>query len=83
MSARIVAVADVFDALTHERPYKEAWTEADAVTEISSQSGRQFDPEIVKAFLRVLPDLAADTDGDVDAVRFARVVGTAHQVAAT
>jgi HD-GYP domain-containing protein (c-di-GMP phosphodiesterase class II) len=80
---RIVAVADVFDALTHARPYKEAWTEADAVTEISAQSGCQFDPEIVKAFLRVLPDLGPDVDADVDAVRFARAVGTAREVAAT
>jgi putative two-component system response regulator len=52
---RIVAIADVFDALTHSRPYKEAWTEADALTEIRSQSGRQFEPEIVEAFLRVQP----------------------------
>ena len=80
---RIVAVADVFDALTHERPYKEAWTEAEAVTEISTQSGRQFDPEIVKAFLRVLPDLGPDVDADVDAVRFARAAGSAREVAAT
>jgi HD-GYP domain-containing protein (c-di-GMP phosphodiesterase class II) len=80
---RIVAVADVFDALTHARPYKEAWTEAEAVTEINGQSGRQFDPEIVKAFLRVLPDLGPDVEADADAVRFARAVGTAHEVAAT
>jgi HD-GYP domain-containing protein (c-di-GMP phosphodiesterase class II) len=53
---RIVAIADVFDALTHSRPYKEAWTVADAVSEISRQRGRQFDAEVVKAFLRVLPE---------------------------
>jgi len=53
---RIVAIADVFDALTHVRPYKEAWTVAEAVTEIRRQSARQFDPEIVEAFLRVLAD---------------------------
>ena len=52
---RIVAVADVFDALTHARPYKQAWTVADSVREITDQSGRQFDPEIVEAFLSVLP----------------------------
>ena len=80
---RIVAVADVFDALTHARPYKEAWTEAEAVTEISGQSGRQFDPEIVKAFLRVLPELGPDIDADVGAVRFARAVSSAREVAAT
>ena len=59
---RIVAIADVFDALTHSRPYKEAWTVADALTEIGLQSGGQFDPDVVDAFLRVQPDLADDTD---------------------
>ena len=49
-AARIVAVADVFDALTHERPYKRAWTVARAVEEILSQAGRQFDPGVVEAF---------------------------------
>jgi putative two-component system response regulator len=52
-SGRIVAIADVFDALTHERPYKAAWAVADAVNEIRSQSGRQFDPVIVEAFLKL------------------------------
>jgi putative two-component system response regulator len=53
LPARIVAVADVFDALTHERPYKAAWTIEDAVNEISEQSGRQFDPAVVDAFLTI------------------------------
>jgi putative two-component system response regulator len=48
---RIVALADVFDALTHERPYKHASTITDAVAEISHQSGRHFDPEVVNAFM--------------------------------
>jgi putative two-component system response regulator len=62
---RIVAAADVFDALTHSRPYKDAWTVADAVSEITGQAGRQFDPAVVKAFLSRLPDLASsDDDGD-------------------
>ena len=54
LSSRIVAVADVFDALTHERPYKSAWTIGEALDEIESQSGRHFDPHIVTAF-RELP----------------------------
>lgn len=49
---RIVSVADVFDALTHDRPYKRAWTIDEALSEIKSQSGRQFDPAIVQAFLK-------------------------------
>ena len=50
---RIVAIADVFDALTHERPYKAAWSEDDAVAEIRSLRGSHFDPEVVDAFLSV------------------------------
>jgi putative two-component system response regulator len=50
LAGRIAAVADVFDALTHERPYKHAWPLDDAVTEILSQRGRHFDPDLVDAF---------------------------------
>ena len=50
LSGRIVAVADVFDALTHARPYKVAWPVANAVEEIQRLSGRQFDPQVVAAF---------------------------------
>jgi putative two-component system response regulator len=55
LSGRIVALADVFDALTHERPYKRAWPVEAAVTEIQDQSGRQFDPAVVEAMLQTLP----------------------------
>ncbi|MGH2734855.1 MAG: HD domain-containing phosphohydrolase [Actinomycetota bacterium] len=54
ISGRIVTVADVFDALTHDRPYKRAWKVADAVEEIDRQRGRQFDPAVVDAFGDVL-----------------------------
>jgi putative two-component system response regulator len=47
---RIVALADVFDALTHERPYKQAWPLADALAEIQRLRGQQFDPEVVDGF---------------------------------
>jgi putative two-component system response regulator len=50
LPGRIVAVADVFDALTHERPYKHAWTVKEAVAEIFHQRGRHFDPAVVHAF---------------------------------
>lgn len=50
IEGRIVAVADVFDALTHNRPYKEAWSVAQAVAEIENQSAQQFDPQVVAAF---------------------------------
>lgn len=50
LSGRIVALADVFDALTHDRPYKPAWPLDEAVAEIDRLSGTQFDPDIVAAF---------------------------------
>ncbi|HEY3474214.1 MAG TPA: HD domain-containing phosphohydrolase [Anaerolineales bacterium] len=52
MAGRIVAVADVFDALISERPYKKAWPLKEAINEIEAQSGRQFDPRVVEAFLK-------------------------------
>ena len=51
LEGRILAIVDVFDALTHERPYKKAWPVAEAVAEITRQSGQQFDPQVVAAFL--------------------------------
>lgn len=55
---RISAIADVFDALISERPYKDAWDHQSAANEISSQAGRQFDPELVDLFLELQPALA-------------------------
>jgi len=49
---RVVALADVFDALTTQRPYKEAYAFAEAIRMIEDQSGKHFDPQVVKAFLR-------------------------------
>ena len=51
IAGRIVAIADVFDALTHDRPYKEAWPIEEAVAEIKRQSGTQFDPRMVEVFV--------------------------------
>ncbi len=50
---RIVAVVDTYDALIHERPYKKAWSQKDAVAEIKAQSGKMFDPEVVQVFLSI------------------------------
>jgi putative two-component system response regulator len=50
---RIVAVADVFDALTHQRPYKPAWPVARAIARVKRGAGTQFDPRVVEAFLAV------------------------------
>ena len=67
LSGRIVAVADVFDALTHERPYEPAWSVDDAVAEIDRWGGAHFDPKVVEVFvtldhaaLLTLPRAAAE-----------------------
>lgn len=54
IEGRILAVVDVFDALTTERPYKQAWTPQQAMSEIEAQSERQFDPSVVSAFSRLM-----------------------------
>ena len=46
-------VADVFDALTHRRPYKDAWPVAEAVREVLDQAAGHFDPDVVAAFERL------------------------------
>jgi putative two-component system response regulator len=51
LGARIVAVADVFDALTHDRPYRPAWPVDRVMEEIRAQSGHHFDPAVVAAFV--------------------------------
>jgi putative two-component system response regulator len=53
LAGRIVAVADVFDALTHRRPYMDAWPVAEAVCEILVHAGDQFDTRVVEAFKRL------------------------------
>ncbi len=57
INARIAAVADVFDALTSERPYKRAWSIEKSVEEIKCNSGAHFDPEIVNVFINTLPKI--------------------------
>ena len=53
IEGRITSVADVFDALTHKRPYKPAWPTEEAIAEIKKQAGRQFDPTVTDAFLEL------------------------------
>lgn len=57
LSARISAVADVFDALTSVRPYKKAWSVEDTVALFQSESGKHFDPSLVKILISELPDI--------------------------
>jgi cyclic di-GMP phosphodiesterase len=54
---RICCLADVFDALTSKRPYKDAWPVQKAIDTIKKHSGRAFDPRLVSAFLEVLPEI--------------------------
>jgi len=65
IAARVTALADVFDALTHVRPYKEAWPVADALAEIKRLRSRQFDPELTDVFLDLVPRLQRE-HGDLD-----------------
>ncbi|BCD89623.1 two-component system response regulator [Pseudomonas solani] len=55
IEGRIVAIADVFDALTSERPYKRAWSVEDAIALLREQSGRHFDPSLVELFISQMP----------------------------
>ncbi|WP_019939614.1 two-component system response regulator [Bordetella sp. FB-8] len=57
LEARIVAIADVFDALTSRRPYKEAWSMMQALEYIQTQAGRHFDPALVAHFATLAPEL--------------------------
>ena len=54
LEGRILAVADVYDALTSERPYRAAMTQEEAIDIIQKETGRHFDPDVVKAFLEVV-----------------------------
>lgn len=69
---RIVAIADVFDALTSERPYKRAWPVEQAVALLKDGAGSHFDPQLVPAFLSVLPQVL-----DIQA-RYAEQTQTDH-----
>ena len=55
LSGRIVAIADVYDALMSRRVYKEAWDESAVLDELRSLSGVKFDPELIDIFFEVLP----------------------------
>ena len=55
LEARIVAVADVFDALTSVRPYKPAWSVEDAAALLQRESGQHFDPQLIAPFIGILP----------------------------
>ena len=59
IEARIVAICDVFDALTSIRPYKVAWTVEGAVGHLQANSGSHFDPNLIELFVKILPEIEA------------------------
>ena len=61
LSARIVSIADSFDAMTHDRPHRKAIPFQDAIKEIRKESGNQFDPQLVATFLKLItPQMVRD-----------------------
>ena len=75
---RVVAVADVFDALTHDRPYKSAWPVEQAIAEIQRAAGSQFDPRVVAAFLTMHKDAVVPAEAGSPRQR-ARTSGVPRQ----
>ena len=61
-AARIVAIADVFDALTSTRPYKKPWTTAQALEFMTGQSGKHFDPTFLAHFVEIIDEVVAIRD---------------------
>ena len=77
--ARIVAVADVFDALVSERPYKHAWPIAEGIEYLKAQRGRHFDPRCVDAFLADISKVEKIVEESAtDRSRVARSDGSLH-----
>ncbi len=56
IAARIFAVADVWDAITSDRPYRKGWSKEAALAYIQEQSGQYFDPQVVKEFLKLIAE---------------------------
>jgi putative two-component system response regulator len=87
IAARITALVDVFDALTHRRPYKESWPVARALEEIAYLSGHQFDPELTTLFLALVRRLQREV-GDLDlylgaAARLSPFIRAREKIAST
>jgi putative two-component system response regulator len=87
IAARITALADVFDALTHKRPYKEPWPVARALEEIAYLKGHQFDPELTDLFIALIRRLQREV-GDLDeylgaAARLSPFIRAREKIAST
>jgi diguanylate cyclase (GGDEF)-like protein len=75
LGARIVAIADAYDAMIHDRPYKRAITHEQAVGELRRHAGTQFDPDLVALFCELYSDGAPDIDPDVAALAAPETAG--------
>jgi|LSQX01.1.fsa_nt_gb diguanylate cyclase (GGDEF)-like protein/PAS domain S-box-containing protein len=62
LECRIMAIADAYDAMTNERPYRRAKSHQEAVEELRNKAGSQFDPKLVEVFLRVLDSIKGDNE---------------------
>jgi len=60
LAARLFAVVDVYDAVTSDRPYRKAWSHEEAIEYIRQEAGTHFDPQVVQAFLKIIPSLLPD-----------------------
>jgi len=69
LAARIFAVVDVWDALTSDRPYRDAWSDEATFAHLRENAGRLFDPTCVEAFLAMLRERRAAADGPVGQLR--------------
>ena len=68
LGARIVAIADAYDAMTHDRPYKRAMSHDAAIVELKQHAGTQFDPELVALFCDLYADHAPTPDPTILAI---------------
>ena len=68
LGARIVAIADAYDAMVHDRPYKRAITHEQAIAELRRHAGTQFDPELVELFCDLYANHAPEPDATITAL---------------
>ena len=83
LEARILAVADVFDAMTHERSYRKALSRAEAIAELERGAGAHFDPAVVKAFLALVKRRRGETAPPAKAARKHKQLAAARATAPT
>lgn len=81
LAARLFAIVDVWDALTHKRVYKDAWPERDVLDHIREQAGRHFDPGLVDIFIANYAEIKRDAGVDSDLAHSPRRRTASHHAA--